>query len=408
MISTERFALFRNPEYGRLFVSTVLTKIGYWLTFVGLYSLFTFDHDIGPLAIGAFAAVAAVPKLFGSPVLGVLADRFDRKRIVILSELFGAVLVGILVFHQSLAFGYVVFFVLGLLSSVAGPALKAMIPQIVDEEDVSRANGLIITVRTITMLLGPMIAGVLLTLVDVEMLFIIDAVTYLLSGIVLFGMTSYSVEASDDSFGTDFFEGLTYMRASSIVLTVTVAGTITFATIGVFEGMLPYYVREILARDGSTYGYVLSFVAVGSFLASFGIGIVGDLIDQKTDIAIGMFINGLGMLIYAMFPTVLATYAASVLTGIGTTWVITISYSALQRSTKEEYTGRVLGAFSGVTQAGSLLGILAGGLLTSTVGVLRVFTVTGAIATIIGVGSIVRFAIMPTPHAERPESEHGD
>lgn len=393
MLQRAKFEPLGRPDFRKLFVSTVVTKFGYWLTFVALYSLYAFDADVGPLTIGGLGAVSILPKLVGNPVLGVLADRLDRRRIIIVSEVASAGLVLTLAFYESLALAYVVFFLLGVFSAVSGPAHKALIPQLVDDEDVSQANGLITSTRTAAQILGPIVAGVLVTVLRTQTLFVLDAATYFVSAVVVARMASYHVDGDDDAtFGEDFLRGLGYMRQSSTLLLLAVFGTLTFATIGVFEAMLPYYIREVLGRDSSTYGFLVSVIAAGSFAASFFIGAYGDVLEEFTSIALVTVANAAGMLLYVFVPTIAGAVVASAATGFATMWIITLAYSKLQRDSDEEFVGRIMGVFGGLTQAGQLAGMVSGSALTAWAGVVDVFAGTAVVTAAFGALLLVRTA----------------
>ena len=162
-----------------------------------------------------------VPTFILSPFAGVWADRYDRKRLIILSD----AMIALVTLGLALAFmaGYQAVWLLlagaalrAVGSAIQGPAVGAILPQIVPEDKLIRANGLNGTIQSAIMLLSPILSGALLTLASLELIFFIDVVTAGLAISVLLVLKvathAKATEKPESGYFTDMMEGFRYIR----------------------------------------------------------------------------------------------------------------------------------------------------------------------------------------------------
>jgi len=162
-----------------------------------------------------------VPTFILSPFAGVWADRYDRKRLIILSD----ALIALVTLALALAFmaGYEAVWLLllgaalrAVGSSIQGPAVGAILPQIVPEDKLIRANGLNGTIQSAIMLVSPILSGALLTLASLELIFFIDVVTAAIAIVVLLVLRvathAKAAVKQESGYFTDMVEGFRYIR----------------------------------------------------------------------------------------------------------------------------------------------------------------------------------------------------
>jgi DHA3 family macrolide efflux protein-like MFS transporter len=162
-----------------------------------------------------------VPTFILSPFAGVWADRYDRKRLIILSD----AMIALVTLGLALAFmaGYQAVWLLllgaalrAVGSSIQGPAVGAILPQIVPEDKLIRANGLNGTIQSAIMLISPILSGALLTLASLELIFFIDVVTAAIAILVLLVLKvathAKAAGRQESSYFTDMMEGFRYIR----------------------------------------------------------------------------------------------------------------------------------------------------------------------------------------------------
>lgn len=392
----QQFPPLRYPDFRKLFVSNVITNAGFWFTTVALYSIFVFRTDVGPLAIGGLTVVGAVPRTLGSPVLGVFADRYSRRNIIVASELASAALILVLIFYQSLVLAYVMYFLLGLFTAVADPAHEAIIPQIMDDDEVGQANGLVSSSESAAQILGPAAAGALLTVVSPEVLFLVDVVSYVLSAGVMATVAAFTVPTDSDTLFGEVRTGVGTFVDSQLLLLVGAAGVVLFAALAPFEALIMLYIRDVIASGGTVYGTAVSMTAGGALVAGVLIGKYGDVIDEPVTVAVALVFDGAAMVGHVVLPSVPTLFAMSFVMGLTTSTTAILLVTMIQTHCDDSVTGRVLGIFNGLTEGSQLTFMLLASVVTGYFGILNVFAGAGASLVVFGVAfGSTRFVDMP-------------
>jgi len=208
---------------------------------------------------------------------GVVSDRFDRRRVMIAADLVRAaalVVIGVLAATDNLAIGHLVALVLLYAAGEAffGPALGAIIPDLVSGPRIVEANALAQSVRqTCRLFLGPAIGGIIVATAGTATAFIIDSATFVFSAlmIALIRTPSRGHGTKDSSAFDDLRAGVAYVRSQRwIWVTLIVASLFTLFYWGPVQVLLPYIVRNDLGGGPETFGLILAADGVGSVAAS--------------------------------------------------------------------------------------------------------------------------------------------
>src|ERR671916_217794 len=176
-------SLLRNVRFLRLWIGQGASFVGDAVSMVALVVLVV-EITGSASAVGG-ALVARLLPTVASPLAGVLADRVDRRVVLVASDLARAVLVLGLVFARDLATIYVLVFLMGLARAFFNPTVRAAFPSVVGGGDLIRANALISGTFSVSETAGPALGGLLVATVGVEAAFMLDAVTYLVSAVML-------------------------------------------------------------------------------------------------------------------------------------------------------------------------------------------------------------------------------
>src|ERR687895_2068528 len=182
MVSTND-SLLRNARFLRLWIGQGTSFVGDAVSMVALVVLVV-EITGSASAVGG-ALVARLLPTIASPLAGVIADRVDRRIVLVASDLARAVLVLGLVFARDLATIYVLVFLMGLARTVFNPTVRAAFPSVIGGGDLTRANAIISGTFSTSIMLGPALGGLLVATVGVDVAFVLDAVTYLVSAVML-------------------------------------------------------------------------------------------------------------------------------------------------------------------------------------------------------------------------------
>jgi MFS family permease len=243
--------------------------------------VYDISNNPGALAIVGFAWT--LPQVAGLLLAGVLSDRFERRRLLVIADLVRCAAIGAI---AALAYagtariwqlvGLVVVYGLG--QALFQPAYTAIVPEIVPREELLQANALREVLEPLGMrFFGPALGGVLIALFGVGTAFLIDAATFAVSALLLIGIGARPPPRTEaGSMRRDLAEGFAYVRAHAW-LWGTLAGAALFLlfTFGPFEVLLPYVIRNDLGGDAATFGTVLAAGGLGSFFGALLIGRTG-------------------------------------------------------------------------------------------------------------------------------------
>ena len=243
--------------------------------------VYDLSNEPGALAIVGIAWT--LPMVLGLLLAGVLSDRFERRRLLVLSDVIRCAAIGAIA-ALSLA-GVVQLWHVIMLVVVYGagealflPAFSAIVPDVVPREQLLHANTLREMMEPLGLrFAGPALGGLLITVFSVGTAFLVDALTFLASALVVSFMSRQPPPREEGhTLRADLREGFAYVRAHAW-LWVTLSGAALFllATYGPFEVLLPYIIRNDLGGGAAMFGTVLAAGGAGSFFGAVLIGRTG-------------------------------------------------------------------------------------------------------------------------------------
>jgi MFS family permease len=353
----------------------MISRLGTQAFIIG--QLFFIKQETGSATLlGLLAMLSSLPGLIMGPIGGVLADRFSRKLIIILSDFVRGI--SLLVLCAALLFmedntNYVLFviFLVSILNSIITPvfssSIQSTIPDLVPQEKVTSANSIAQLSVQLTVFLGQMMGGTLYRIFGPLTLFFVDALSFFYSSTSELFVDIPPVKSKKtiqwkgifNSFWQDLVEGWKYVvNRPGLKEAILASAMLAFFSTPVII-LLPFYVEDFLKVKIDWYGYLLAFTGLG---AIFGYILAGTLRLKgmgKSKTLIGfMFVNsiGYGLLGFIRNPylAVLVAFIAGVATGFITVHITSI----IQQSTPTEIRGRVLGLLGAIS--GSLTPLAMG------------------------------------------------
>ena len=265
----------RHRDFRLLWMGQSVSLVGDGIYLVAIaWLVYDLSNEPGALAIVGLAWT--LPMVLGLLLAGVLSDRFERRRLLVLSDLIRCAAIGAIA-ALSLA-GVVELWHVIVLVVVYGagealflPAFSAIVPDVVPREQLMQANTLRELMEPLGLrFAGPALGGLLITVFDVGTAFVVDALTFLGSAFIVSLMSRQPAPREEShSFRKDLMEGFAYVRAHAW-LWATLAGAALFllVTYGPFEVLLPYIIRNDLGGSAATFGAVMAAGGLGSIAAA--------------------------------------------------------------------------------------------------------------------------------------------
>ena len=372
-----------------LFLAAFGSGLGTWLAFVAL-TVDVWDRTHSGSWVAALLIADFLPAIALGLTVGPLIDRFSRRRVMVVADVvrFGVFLV--LPFAGSAGQIVALAAVVGCATGFFRPAVYAGLPNLVKDEELPSAQGLLQAADVLTTVLGPLAGGILVAATSPDWAYVINAVTFLYSAALILRIPPHLLQVAQDAtqgHWRDVAEGLKLIRGSRALLTVLVAwnvGMLGNAGVNVAEIALAK-----VSFDAGDFGYGLMLASAGFGLV-FGSLSVGTWIEHREIAGVygaGFALMAIGIGAAAVAPNVWIAAACVVLSGVGNGIAIVCNALLVQRGAPDRLRGRVFTVLMSSNYLVLGLGMLAAGPLTDEFGARWVWGVSAclsALAALVG------------------------
>jgi MFS family permease len=361
--------LAQNGPLRLLWLGTVVSFLGDWLTTVAVLTVAQELSDSALVVSGVLVA-KTLPIFLISPWAGSIADRMDRRDLMVATDLARAALVVLLIgawWMRSLPAFMLLLTLRTLVSGFFIPARTAAVPDLAPGEQLPVAMALHSGTWSVMLALGAALGGVVTELVGVTGALVLDAFTFLGSAWLLRGLPALPPHASTSGRGTGFLDGLEVLRGR-VYLPALLSLKAAQAVTGGVLVLLPLYAGGLYpGAVGPLYlGLLYAMRGVGSLVGSMGVRTVfGDAVDTMQRAIAPAFVGMAGMYaLMAVAPDFWLLSVALGLAAVGTGAIWTYSATLAQLATDPDVRGRLFALEFGVTMlATSVVSLLVGGLL---------------------------------------------
>jgi MFS family permease len=335
-------------------------------------------------AVGGALVARLLPTL-ASPLAGVLADRLDRRVILIASDLVRAVLVLGMVFARDLLVLYALVFLLGSARTLFNPTIRAAFPSVVGEGDLTRANALVSGAFSVSITVGPAIGGLLVATVGVEVAFLLDAVTYLISAAFLSRIPlPRPQESEDEGFVWELRSGFDYLASTRIPLVILVgAFLVQLAT----ETTVPaevFLAKETFDTGDTGYGLLVSLWGVGMVAGSALTAVLENRVSLIHLYFLGIFVWALALAGTGLSPTFIFALGTLMVAGVSNGIDNVATDTILQKRVPDAFLGRVFSIRFLSYSAAEALAYPAGGLIVDAIGPRSTYLLVGIVTATAG------------------------
>ena len=357
---------FRHRNFRLYFAGQSISLIGTWIQQVALsWTIYELTHSSFLLGVVSFAG--QLPLFVETPFAGVLVDRFNRHRILIITQT--------LALLQALALAVVVstgalrIWVLLVLNVFAGMVLavdltarQAFIVDMVGSGgDLPNAVALNAFVINGGRMLGPAIAGLLLTIVSPAVCFYLNAVSYIPVIAALLAMrVKQTTLPSQSSPVDDLMEGVSYAVGFPPIRAVLVLVALVSLVGLPYAVLMPVLAAEVLHGNAHTLGWLMTGPGIGALAATIYLASRKTILGAGNRIAAGALIFSIGLIIAGLTTRLWVAFAALALIGLGMIVQLATSNTVLQTIVEDDKRGRLMSlytmAFMGMAPFGSLLG----------------------------------------------------
>jgi MFS family permease len=363
--------VFANGALARLLVGEFVSSIGDWLYLVALLVV-VYQRESSPALLGLVGAARVLPYVFLSVPAGIIVDRFDRRIVLLVTDVArGVVMLGLafLVATQAPLLPIVVLTILAAcFSTFFGPAISAYLPSLVrDERELGPANSAWASLDNIGFIVGPALGGILIAAGGLTLAFVLNAISFGLVAIVLWGLPSpkhLAAAAAADGAADEppkLQVALLPMlreraRAFSGLALVDIVGGFVFGGLSVMTVIIAI---DILRQGDAATGYLNAAIGVGGVI---GAVVSGALVLRRRlgpPMVAGGIVFGIGLIGLGQMSNLVPALAAMTLAASGSLLMEVVGTTLFQRIVPDEIRGRAFGLMHTATvasyAAGSLL-----------------------------------------------------
>jgi len=403
-----------NRRFLALFLSQILTQVGGNMVLYGLtVQVFSLTHS--STSVSLLLLVFLVPAVLFGAVAGVYSDQFDRRMILVVTNVARGVIFAILIFlDNNLIVMYLLLIGVATLTTFFGPAEAAMIPQVVERDQLMSANGLYVFTLQASFVIGFAVLGPLIQrLVGTEALIGIVAVCYLLAAGMCWllppspppdmlvrglGVAERAIQAT---FG-ELREGIVYIRTHRNIFWSLVYLAITASLIGVLGVLGPGFAVNVLGLSEKDFVIIVLPLGAGLVVGILTLNVYGKYLPRRRTIEGGLIAMGISLAILGLAQRISfineGTGAVSLLSvvmavafaaGVAYAFVAVQAQTQLQEELPSEVRGRVFGVLNMLVSLASFLPIIVVGTVADLVGTPAVIVFSAIVVALTGLSSIM-------------------
>jgi MFS family permease len=382
-----RLPALRSPNYRLFFMGQGLSLVGLWMSRTATLWL-VYDLTRSSIWLGVTGFAYLIPSLLLAPLGGVLVDRWNRYRLLLMAQIAAmlpALTLALLTFTGHLQLGYIIGlgFAQGLIKAIEAPTRQAFVPKLVEREgDLVSAIALNASLFNGARLIGPAIAGFILAHAGAAYCFLLDGLSYIAIIIALLlmnlpALAPHASQSPNTSFRQRFVEGLRYTLDSPPLLTILgVLALVSFMGLQ-YAVIVPLLATEVLHGGPETLGALMAALGVGALVAGAYLSQREGVLGLENLVAIAPTIMGTGLMALA-FTTHLGI-ALLIMAGMGAGFLLqtAASNTLIQFLVNDDKRGRIMSLYL-VALLGTIpLGNLFVGSLISLVGLSATLVFTG-------------------------------
>jgi MFS family permease len=395
-----------NRNFRLLWIGQAVSQLGDRLYLLAVM-VFVYDLTRSAVAVSLLLASAALSSLFFGLPAGALADRWDRKRVMVTANVLSGGLMLLLTVVREPSLIYLVAFAVGSIQKFSTPAFNATIPNVVAAEHLVAANALVATTRQTAFVAGPALGGMLVGAFGVEWAFVINAVPFWAGAVAtsLAAVPARHTRPAPRHFPLEVREGLAYMWTEGVIRKLLGVALPVAAAVGINNALILPFTSRVLGLEASQFGFIVSAFGIGTIVGALATGRLAQLWSSPRRISVSLAVAGLALSVFPMVQTLGPALALRGIIGLGLTGFNVSYLSMLQQAAPDAVRGRVIGTFFAVEELVAVVAMVGAGVLGERLGVAGVLAAAGALVLVAWALSLRGFGTVPAaPESGAPAS----
>jgi len=383
------FKAFHYRDFRLLWFGACTSSIGTWMQIVA-QSWLVLSISGSAFLLGLDTFLAQIPILLFSLIGGVIADRIDRRRVLLGSQyvqMTCAFLLTLLIAFKVVKVWHILSlsFVVGFAQAFGGPAYQALVPTLVETEDLPNAIALNSIQFNLARVIGPMLGGLALTGLGAAWCFGLNGLSFVAVIISLFLLSvKFVPKSTGESILTGVKQGIGFIRRQGAMEgLIALAFCMTALAIPVLT-FLPVFAKDVFHRGPTTFTILLSCSGAGSVTGALIVAALGNVKNKGQIALLTLLLLGAGVSGFAISKSIVLSCVLIFVSGAAMMGVFSMVSSLVQLITANEMRGRVMSVYVVAFRGGMPLGSLATGWLVPKYTAPRVLALNGLLLVVVG------------------------
>jgi len=400
-------ATLKQKNFALLWVGGLISMIGNWMLMAAL-PFHVYSLTGSALATSGILMAMVAPGIFFGSIAGIFVDRWDRKKIMVITSALQAMTILGLLLVQSVEWLWVIYlttFLESALKNFFGPAEGALLPNLVGEEHLVTANSLNALNDNLARIAGPSIGGLLLGTLGFQSVIWADVASYLIAmALIILIRADNTAPNRDGNIGTggkiknpwrqmwgEWLAGLRYIKHRRALTGLFIIMGIALFGDAILSAILVVFVQQDLGFSAIEFGWLMTARGFGGLLGGLLIGQYGRKFTPTQLISGGLLLSGASIFLMLTRPSLSVLLGLLILIGPALmAWLISLQTIG-QKETEDAYRGRVFGAIGTTTTLIMFFGSAISGFMADRIGTFILIAIAASIYMLAGVLSPVVF-----------------
>lgn len=373
-VTVGRFDALQVPVFRRYFFAAVISNIGSWMQILAQGWLVLSLTD-SPFYLGLVGLVRAVPTIALSMIGGVIADRFDRRHILLITQtvmLSSSLALGILAATGLVRVWHIlaITFVSAIFFAVDNPTRQALVPDLVGRERLTSAIALNSAAWNGAAIVGPSIAGILIAVVSISGAFFLNAASYVpvIFAVLAIPPIERATQAKR-SMLRQLGDGMAYIRSERAIWGILLLIAIPSLGARPYIQMMPVFARDVLGLGATGYGVLMAASGIGALGGALATASLGNHKRRGTLLLVVTASLGLSLAVFSQSQWLFVSLALVVFVGGASTLMMSMANALLQGFVPGDMRGRVMSVYTLIAGGFMPFGSMVLGSLGSIIGV---------------------------------------
>lgn len=390
MPRSERFSALSFRDFRLFWFGQLISLSGTWMQSVAqgwlVYSL-----TKSPFYLGLVAAANSLPILLFTLIGGVIADRFSKRKLLLITQalsIIPALVLGILTYLEIATVTHVaaLAFMLGTINAIDIPTRQSFLAEMVGKGHILNAIALNSAAFNGARIIGPMIAGLTIAYLGIPACFFLNALSFAAVLVALWRMNTQgkSIRTSEGILN-EFVKGITFIRGNREIVHVILLITV-FSLIGLpYISLLPVFADEVFHSGAKGFGFLVGASGVGALTAALGIALKGDIKNKTSFMSFAALCFSVALLVFSFSNIFIISLVVIMIGGWGMVSYLASANGYIQTLVPDELRGRVMSVYSFVFLGSVPIGNAIMGVVAERAGTTHAVTGAGVLCIIASV-----------------------